>query len=206
MHQIRIDRRKSLAEEPHLGHNRYHPDIQPIMEVGEGEEVMIETRDSVDGQLPPTSTVADFGKLNVGAVHPLTGPIAIKGAEPGDGLEVEFLEIEPQPWGWSGVIPGLGFLRDIMNVPFLVHWKIQDGWATSEQIPQVRIPGAPFMGVSGVAPSPKIFKEWTEREQRLLDRGVRFFHRIPTVLFPAASVASADSARTRRERMAETST
>jgi len=46
MHSIRIDRAKRLAHESHLGHNRYHPDIAPIVEVGEGDEVALETRDA----------------------------------------------------------------------------------------------------------------------------------------------------------------
>jgi formamidase len=65
----------------------------------------------------------------------------------------------------------LGFLRDVMTTPFVVHWKIRDGWATAAEIPGVRIPGAPFMGISGVAPSAQKLKEWTEREQRALDAG-----------------------------------
>jgi len=171
MREIRIDRSKPLIEEPNLGHNRFHPDIEPVIEVGEGEEVVIETRDSVDGQLPPGTTTEAFATLDAMAVHPLTGPVYVKGAAPGDALEVEFLEIVPQPVAWSACIPGLGFLRDVMTTPFLAHWKIEHGWATSAQIPGVRIPGAPFMGVSGVAPSAAKLKAWTEAEQRALDRG-----------------------------------
>ena len=171
MHEIRIDRGKPLSAEPHVGHNRYHPDIEPVLEVGEGEEVVIETRDAVDGQITPETTEEDFAGFEVGAVHPLTGPIAVKGAEPGDALEIEFLDIVPQATAFSAILPGLGFLRDIMTEPFLVHWTLSDGWATSPQIPGVRIPGAPFMGISGVAPSADKLREWTEREQRLADRG-----------------------------------
>ena len=58
-----------------------------------------------------------------------------------------------------------------MTEPFLVHWQIRDGWATSAEIPGVRIPGAPFMGVSGVAPSAEKLAEWTAREQRVIDTG-----------------------------------
>jgi formamidase len=68
-------------------------------------------------------------------------------------------------------MPGLGFLRDVMTEPFLVHWQIRDGWATSAEIPGVRIPGGPFMGVSGVAPSAEKLAEWTVREQRVIDKG-----------------------------------
>lgn len=171
MHKIEIDRSKTLAEEPHLGHNRYHHDIEPVLEVKEGEEVIIETRDGVDGQLAFGSTEQAITELDGNLIHPLTGPVYVKGAEPGDALEIEFLEIETQATGFSAVVPGLGFLRDVIGTPFLVHWTIKDGWATSEQIPGVRIPGAPFMGISAVAPSVDALQQWTDREQRLLEKG-----------------------------------
>jgi formamidase len=171
MHPVRIDRQKPLAAEPHSGHNRYHPDIAPILEAAEGEEVVLETRDSLDGQVRPGTTAADLAHVDTGLVHPLTGPVFVKGAEPGDMIEVEFLDIAPQPTAFSVIVPGMGFLRDIMTTPFVVHWKIRDGWATSDEIPGVRVPGAPFMGISGTAPSAQKLKEWTEREQRSLDAG-----------------------------------
>jgi formamidase len=171
MHAIRIDRKKRLAAEPRCGHNRYHPDIAPALEVGEGEEVVLETRDALDGQLGPETTVADFANLDANLVHPLTGPVFVKGAEPGDMLEIEFLDIAPQPTAFSAIVPGLGFLRDVMTTPFMVHWKIRDGYATAAELPGVRIPGAPFMGISATAPSAQKLKEWTEREQRALDAG-----------------------------------
>jgi formamidase len=171
MHSIRIDRNKRLAAESHVGHNRYHPDIAPVVEVGEGEEIALETRDALDGQITPLTTVADFPGLDAGAVHPLTGPVFVKGAMPGDLLEIEFTDIIAQDTAFSAIMPGLGFLRDLMTEPFLVHWQIRDGWASSAEIPGVRIPGAPFMGVSGVAPSPEKLVEWTAREQRVIDHG-----------------------------------
>lgn len=170
-HTIRIDRQKPLSAEPHCGHNRFHPDIAPLLEVAEGEEVILETRDGVDGQIGPGTSAADLAHLDTGLIHPLTGPVFVKGAEPGDMLEVEFLDILPQPFAFSAIVPGLGFLRDVMTTPFVVHWTIGDGWATAPEIPGVRIPGAPFMGISGVAPSAQKLKEWTEREQRCLDAG-----------------------------------
>jgi formamidase len=170
-HAVRIDRSKPLSAEPRCGHNRYHPDIPPAVEVAEGEEVILETRDAVDGQIGPDTTVADLANLDAGRIHPLTGPVFVKGAEPGDMIEVEFLDIVPQPFAFSSIVPGLGFLRDVMTTPFVVHWKISDGWATAPEIPGVRIPGAPFMGISGTAPSAQKLKEWTEREQRALDAG-----------------------------------
>jgi formamidase len=82
MHAVRIDRTKPLAAEPKTGHNRYHPDIAPILEVGEGEDVSLETRDGIDGQLGPDATVADLATFDAGRVHPLTGPVFVKGAGP----------------------------------------------------------------------------------------------------------------------------
>jgi formamidase len=171
MHAIRIDRDKPLAAEPHSGHNRYHPDIAPVVEIGEGEEIALETRDALDGQIKPGMVAADLASLDAGAVHPLTGPVFVKGAMPGDILEIEFTDIIAQPTAFSAIVPGLGFLRDVMTEPFLVHWRIADSWATSAQIPGVRIPGAPFMGVSAVAPSVEKLAEWTAREQRVIDAG-----------------------------------
>ena len=171
MHTIHIDRNKRLCDEPDCGHNRYHPDIAPIAEIGEGEEIALETRDALDGQITPATTVADFPALDAGAVHPLTGPVFVKGAQPGDMLEIEFTDIIAQPTAFSAIMPGLGFLRDVMTEPFLVHWQIRDSWATSAQIPGVRIPGAPFMGVSAVAPTAEQLAAWTAREQRVIDAG-----------------------------------
>ena len=79
--------------------------------------------------------------------------MAIKGAKPGDLLEIEFQEIKPEPFAFTCIVPGLGFLSDVFTTPFIVKWKIENNVATSEQLPGVRIPGASFMGVSGVAPS-----------------------------------------------------
>ncbi len=171
MKTVAIDRHRPLREEPRTGHNRWHPDVPPIVEVDEGEEIALETRDAADGYLNAKSTESDFPGLPVGGIHPLTGPVLIKGARPGDLLEVEFVDIVAQRWGFSAIMPGLGFLRDVMTTPFLVHWDIADGWATSRQLPGVRIPGGPFMGVSGVAPSPAQLEAWTRREAELAARG-----------------------------------
>jgi formamidase len=169
--RVSIDRTKHLIDEPTTGHNRWHPAIAPLLEVDEGEEVVLETRDALDGYLDASSTPEDFATLPFGAIHPLTGPVLVKGAVPGDLLEIEFVEILPQLWAFSAIVPGLGFLRDLMTTPFLVHWHIADGWATSPQLPGVRVPGAPFMGVSGVAPSQAQVAAWTQREAEHAGRG-----------------------------------
>jgi acetamidase/formamidase len=91
MKSIEIDRSKRLKDQPGTGHNRFHPDIPPLLEVESGEEVVLQTRDAVDGQVGPSDTEAAMANMEAGAVHPLTGPVFVKGAQPGDMLEVEFL-------------------------------------------------------------------------------------------------------------------
>ncbi len=168
---IEIDRSRPLVEEPEKGHNRFHPDIPPVIEVDEGEEVIFQTRTSMDNQFTPQTTEADFPHMDGLRVHPLTGPAYVKGAKPGDLLEVEFLEIETGAWAYTGVIPGRGSLRDIMDVPLLAHWSLQDGYATSPQVPGVHIPSAPFMGISAVAPSHAQVRAWAKREADAAARG-----------------------------------
>ena len=196
MKSVEIDRGKRLKDQPTTGHNRFHPDIPPILTVDEGEEVVLATRDASDGQSGPTTTEADMAGVEATAIHPLTGPVFIKGARPGDLLEVEFLDIVPEPHAFTAIIPGLGFLRDLFTTNFLVHWQIRDGWATSPRLPGVRIPGAPFMGVSGVAPSAAQLRAWTARESDLLSRGGFVFPPDPTGAVPSRGPAATEGLRT----------
>ena len=168
---IEIDRAKPLRDEPGKGHNRWHPDIPPVIEVEPVEELTIETRDSSDGQIRPGVAAADLLKMDSRVVHPLTGPVFIKGAMPGDLLEVEHLEIAPQHHAWTRFVPGLGFLHDLFEHPYLVHWDLDGVWATSASLPGLRIPNAAFMGTEGVAPSRAQLARWTKREAELKRRG-----------------------------------
>ncbi len=196
MKSVEIDRGKRLRDQPTTGHNRFHPEIPPLVTVDEGEEVVLATRDGVDGQLGPGTTEADMAKMEAGAIHPLTGPVFVKGAHPGDVLEIEFLDIAPQPFAFTAIVPGLGFLRDVFTTPYLVHWQIRDGWATSPKLPGVRIPGAPFMGVSGVAPSPAQVRAWTARENELMSRGGMVFPPDATGAIPSRGTAATEGLRT----------
>src|SRR5207247_7841305 len=97
-HEVRIDASKPLKAEPKTGHNRWHPDIAPILRVQPGDEVILETRDALDGQLTPGSKSSDAGSVNLNVVHPLTGPVYDKGDEPGDLLVVNTLKFMPSDW------------------------------------------------------------------------------------------------------------
>jgi len=172
---ITIDRAKPLKDDSAKGHNRWHPDIPPVIEVDPMEEVTIETRDSSDGQIQPGTTAADLLKMDPRVVHPLTGPVYVKGAKPGDLLEIESLDIVPQKHAWTRFLPGLGFLPDLFDYPFVVHWELTKDWATSPSLPGVRIPNASFMGTAGLAPSHAQLAAWTKREAELKTRGGMVF-------------------------------
>jgi len=170
--RISINRDLPLGEEPNKGHNRWHPDIPAIATVRPGESVAIETRDALNGQVKPGIVGADIEKFAVNVAHPLTGPLAIEGAKPGDLLAVHIEKIDPQPRGYTSFRgPDFGFLRDVFNYKYLVHWEIEGELARSPQIPGVAIPGAPFMGVMGVAPSHELMKTIVAREAELAAKG-----------------------------------
>lgn len=196
MKSVLIDRSKRLKDEAHTGHNRWHPDIPSILEVEPGEEVVLETRDARDGQIRLGTTAEDLLRQDKKSGHPLTGPIYINGAAPGDLLEVEYLDIIPQPYGWTRFYPGAGFLRDLFPHSFLVHWSIKDGVATSREIPGVRIPGGPFMGTAGLAPSHAQLRDWTRREAELLAQGGRVNPPDPEDAIPAADPIASTGLRT----------
>jgi len=169
--EIRVDRSKTLAEEPGTGHNRWHPDIAPVIHCEAGDEVGLETRDAFDGQMGPDASLETVASPNLDVVHALTGPVYVEGAEPGDVLEVEILHIEPDSYGYTVQVPGFGFLRDAFPEPFKVNWDIAEGWATSADLPGIRIPGSPFMGTIGLSPGHELLAATTAREQALLERG-----------------------------------
>src|SRR5918998_967370 len=137
-HVVSIDPSKPLGEEPGTGHNRWHEAIEPVVEVDPRDTVVYETRDAFDGQLDTGSTAEDVGNLDLSVVHPLTGPVFVKGAEPGDLLEVKLVAVEADPWeqwGYTVEVPGFGFLRDEFPDPYIVHWRLHGNeYAESEQL------------------------------------------------------------------------
>ena len=193
---IEIDRAKPLKDEPGKGHNRWHPDIPPIVEVAPMEEVTLETRDASDGQIRPGIAAADLATMNRHVVHPLTGPVFVKGAMPGDLLEVEHLEIAPERHAWTRLAPSLGFLHDLFERPYLVHWDLDKDWATSASLPGLRIPNAAFMGTEGVAPSREQLARWTKREAELRARGGTAFPPERDGAVPATEAIAAEGLRT----------
>lgn len=195
--RISIDRSLPLSEQPQTGHNRWHPDIPPIARVQQGEVVAIETRDALDGQVKPGITGANVENFKVNVAHALTGPLFIEGAKPGDLLAVQIQRIEPQPRGYTIFRgPDFGFLRDVFNYKFVAHWEIDGKFARSPQIPGVAIPGAPFMGVMGVAPSRELLARMTAREAGLKARGFPVAPPDSTGAVPATGAIASQALRT----------
>ncbi len=195
-HHISIDRTKRLGEEPRTGHNRWHPDIPPILTVELGDTVSLETRDAVDGAITPQTTLADLESVDMNLIHPLTGPVFITGAEQGDLLEVHILDIAPQRFGYTVIAPGFGFLRDYFPTPFLVKWTIDGRTAVSPDLPGVRIPAAPFMGVMGLAPSRELRARLAAREDELLRRGGAVFPPTAPGAVPTTEPIASEGLRT----------
>jgi formamidase len=152
-------------------HNRWHPDLEPAATIAPGDELRLETEDGIAGQLGPDSSHEDAGSIELGLGHPLTGPVYVEGAEPGDLLEIDFVTYEPAGFDVTPVIPGFGYLADVFPDPYLVKWEIEGGRALSAELPGVSIPEATFAGVAGVAPSHETMQRIRAREEDLRARG-----------------------------------
>jgi len=194
--RISINPSKRCIDEADRCHNRWHPHISPAIEVEPGEIVEVETRDALDGQITSSPSFDDVANADLSLVHPLTGPIYIRGAKPGDLLVVEVLDIVPDEFGFSVIIPGFGFLRDLYPKPYKVRWSIGGGYAISHDIPNVRIFGDPFFGVMGVAPSRQLMEVIRRREEDLRARGGFVLPPNPRGAVPSIEPVASEGLRT----------
>jgi formamidase len=154
------------ADDPNC-FNRYHPAIQRATRARPGDFIVFETRDALDSDLTLDSNADDVAALDLNLVHPMTGPVHIEGAQRGDVLAVTLVDIEPDEFGYTIVVPGFGFLRDVFTEPVFVGWQLSRTHATSDQMPGVRVPMAAFMGSVGVLPGDAEVEAWLERERQL---------------------------------------
>ncbi|HET6173213.1 MAG TPA: acetamidase/formamidase family protein [Gaiellales bacterium] len=170
-HELKPPIRRALVDAPETGHNRWHPDLPPALVVEPGDEVVVDCRDGLDGQITPATSDADLAQLDFDRGHPLSGPIAVQGAEPGDVLKVEILAVETDAFGSTAVFPGFGLLGDLFDEPYLVTWGLHDGSGTSGRLEGIRIPADPFVGVIGVAPSHERMEQFRAREAAVAEAG-----------------------------------
>ncbi|MGH2964797.1 MAG: acetamidase/formamidase family protein [Solirubrobacterales bacterium] len=199
-HELHIDTSIPVRREASRCHNRWHPDIPPALACLPGDDILVTTRDAVDGQFSMNSTHEDVPRADRTIVHPLTGPIFVDGAEPGDLLVVEILAVQPGAFGYTAQIPGFGFLRDEFPAPFLARWEIADDWATSPDLPGVRIPGRPFMGIMGLAPSRDLLAQISVRERELAASGADVALPEPRGAVPEDAAIASEALRTKPPR------
>ncbi len=151
--------------------NRYHPAIKAVATAEPGDIIVLHTRDALDSNYSLDAVAEDVPTINLGEVHPMTGPVYIKGAKRGDALEVELLDIVPDEYGYTVIVPGFGFLRDLFTEPYIVNWKLTRIGAVSDAMPGVTIPYEAFPGSIGVLPGLKEVENWKKREADLAAAG-----------------------------------
>ncbi|MEQ8904657.1 acetamidase/formamidase family protein [Ekhidna sp.] len=132
-------------------HNKWSRAIAPVLTINSGEVVEISTEEATDGQLTIDSDTSDLMKLSFDPIHPLTGPIYINDAQPGDVIAVTLHKIEIGEWGWTAILPGFGFLADEFTEPHLKTFELA-GKNNVRFADGINIPLKPFPGVLGVAP------------------------------------------------------
>ncbi len=155
-------------------HNRWHWEITPAAHANPGDTVIFETRDALDNPFTFASTPATVAAANLNLIHPLTGPLYVNGAERGDVLAVTVLDVVPFPdrFGYTIIVPGFGFLRDVFPNPAIVRWNLQQRatgayYATSDDLPGVEIPLHGFTGTIGLALGPEETESAYQREEEL---------------------------------------
>jgi formamidase len=179
---FRVDQSKSMADQDVPGHNRWHPDIPLAAEVRPGDEFRVECREWTDAQIGNNDSANDVRDVDLNRAHMLSGPIGVAGAEPGDLLVVDILDLGPVPqetgeapglgWGYTGIfakVNGGGFLTDYFPDAAKAIWDFHGQQATSRHLPGVRYTGITHPGLFGTAPSAELLAQWNERERALVD-------------------------------------
>ena len=134
-------------------HARVSSTIAPTLRVESGAVVEVHTKEASDQQFSLNSDVSEVTTMDFDPIHPLTGPIFVEGAEPGDVLAVTLHEIEAVDWGWTAIVPGFGFLADDFPDPYLRTFPMPPGATSVEFSENIQVPLNPFPGVMGVAPA-----------------------------------------------------
>jgi len=166
--------------------NRYHPAIKPVVRAKPGDLITFETRDALDSDLTVRSLPKDVLAIDLNLVHPMTGPVYVEGAKRGDILAVTLIDIEPDEYGYTTIVPGFGFLRDMFTEPFIANWQLNRLEAISAEVPGVKIPFRGFMGSVGVLPGAPEVAKWLKRETALGEAGGIALPPEPTGALPSS--------------------
>jgi formamidase len=171
---FKVDLTKPMDQQELPGHNRWHPDIPAVVSVNPGEVFRIECKDWTDGQIKDNDDPSDVEKVDLTVVHVLSGPIWVNGAQPGDILVVDLLDIgalQGDEWGFTGIFAkenGGGFLTDHYPKAAKAIWDFQGIYTSSRHIPGVRFAGITHPGLIGCAPSHELLAKWNKRESELM--------------------------------------
>ena len=135
-------------------HHGWDHSIPPAQTVEPGSRVYFNCLDSSAGQLTPESAIADVAAMDFGKINPVTGPVYVDGAEPGDVLKVTLEQFHPSGFGWTANIPGFGLLADQFQNPNLKIWKYDPNTLAPSLFSDIaKVPLKPFAGTIGLAPS-----------------------------------------------------
>ncbi len=210
---VKIDFSKKPWEQDGQIHNRWHPDIPMVAMVKPGDEFRVECMDWTGGQIGDNDSANDVRDVDLTQVHYLSGPIGVEGAEPGDLLVVDILDVgtfEDQQWGFNGIFAkenGGGFLVDHYPEARKSIWDFHGIYTTSRHVPNVKFAGIMHPGLIGCLPSKELLEKWNTREAELIATDP---DRVPALALPpnpqsavvgklsgdAAKKAAAEGART----------
>ncbi len=168
---VEVKKKGAHCEQDPNCFNRYHPAIKPVARAKPGDLIVVHTRDALDSNLNINSKPKDVTAIDVNLIHPMTGPIYIEGAKRGDVLAIKLINVTPNEYGYTTIIPGFGFLPDLYTEPFIANWKLNHVEAVSAEVPGVRIPMNGFMGSVGVMPGTQEVDTWLARETQLAAAG-----------------------------------
>ena len=133
-----------------MHHFKWDNSLPPAVEIETGDVVHFETEEVTAGQLKKGDPASKLALLDFDRLYPLGGPVFVKGAKPGDILEVEILQLRPGDWGWAAILPGLGLLSDDFTEPYVRYFELGSR-KTAELRKDIQIPISPFCGTMGVA-------------------------------------------------------
>ena len=172
------------GEDPHCV-NRLHPEIPMPVRAQPGQTILFRVRNALDLNLDPSSNANEPWGTDpqLGAVHPLAGPVHIEGAGPGDVLAVTLLDIDPGPWAVTLTSP-IGFVSDHVTGSLQVTWSLNRTEAVTDGIPNVRIPNASFPGIVTVLPGRAQLDDVLARERALQEAGGAVFGPYPEYAYP----------------------